>query len=130
MTEVDATPLLLAVLRQMGAPRVAMAARRAGIVAGAATLAAMLLLAALGCGLAALWIETAPRLGPAGAALAVAGCLLVLGLAALAVALRRSARPTAVAAIPLDALMRDDKATMLAVAVVAGLCVGLAGNRR
>jgi hypothetical protein len=129
---VDVAALLLAALRRAGGPRVAVAARRAGIVVAAGVLAGVLLLAALGCALAALWIETAPRLGQAGAALVVAGCLLVLGLAALGVMLRRPARVrvSAPAPIPLDALMRDNKAALLTAAVIAGLCAGLNGKQR
>jgi hypothetical protein len=129
---VDAATLLLAAVRRAGAPRVAVAARRAGIMAGMAVLAGVLLLAALGCALAALWIDVAPQLGQAGAALAVAGCLLVLGLAALAVMRRRPTRmpASAPAPIPLDALMRDNKAALLTAALVAGLYAGLNGRPR
>jgi hypothetical protein len=131
---VDAAALLLAALSRAGAPRVAVAARRAGVVVAAGVLAGVLLLASLGCALAALWIKAVPRLGPAGAALVVAVCLLVLGLAALSVVLRRPLRARAPAQaptpIPLDALMRDNKTALLTAAVVAGLCVGLNGKQR
>ena len=126
----DAAALLLTALGEAGAPRMARAVRHAGIVVVAALLAAVLLLAALGCALAALWIVTAPRLGPAGAALVVAVCLLVLGLAALAVVLRRRPGPPTPVVIPLGELTRANKATMLTAALIAGLCVGLGGNRR
>src|SRR5271155_596168 len=46
--------------------------------------AAILVTASVACGLASLWIWEVPRLGPAGAPLAVAGILLIGGLAALA----------------------------------------------
>ncbi|MBB4062898.1 phage holin family protein [Gellertiella hungarica] len=54
-----------------------------GLIAG------FFMLAAAGCGVAALWIALLPSLGPAGAPLAIAGLLFVIGLVFLLVARRR-----------------------------------------
>ena len=109
--------------------------RLAGLVL-AVSLAGVCALAATGCGLAALWIQTEPVLGPAGAPALVAGVLAALGLAALAVAwsLRKSRQPppnpAATAEILLAEITRITQAhagPMLLAALAAGLT---AGSRR
>ncbi len=120
----------------------AASARRTAITVLSATIAAVLAAAAIGCGIAALWIFAAPRIGPSGAALAAALCLLVLSLGVLGIVpmiTRRTPtvprsiqRPLTAAASPellllaeATRLFKDHKSTVLVAALVAGL---LAGN--
>ena len=58
------------------------------VVALCATLAAVMMLGALGCLAAALWIDTLPSLGPVGAPLVVAAAFLIVALILVAVACR------------------------------------------
>jgi len=112
------------------------AARRTARDAALRGLAAGLCLGALGCAVAGLWIVAIPWLGPGGAAFAAAFCLLlVAGLVLLVVALdsrrRRDAAPSALSAAVLagaaSRLFRENTATIVLAALVAGL---LAGNDR
>lgn len=68
-----------------------MANERPSIFARMATglLAGVFMTAALVCALTSLWIYLLPELGPAGAPLAIAGVLLVLGLIFLMLSRRR-----------------------------------------
>jgi Na+-driven multidrug efflux pump len=87
---------------------------------------------AIGCALAALWIWEVPRLGPAGAPLAVAAALLAGCLAVLAL-MRYTARrrPPSPPAIPPELLLADarqlfkhHKAAILLAVLIAGLIAG------
>jgi hypothetical protein len=98
-----------------------------------AIIAAILVTASIACAATALWIWEVPRLGPAAAPLVVAGVLLALGLAVLALMQRiLRSRPTPSAS---DAstemllaeavrLFKDHKSAVLMAALVAGLVAG------
>jgi hypothetical protein len=116
-----------------GAADMAASARRSAIISLIAIVAAVLAAASIGCGLAALWIFSVPRLGPSGAALGAAGCLLVVCLAVLGLGLfilKRHRRPRPSVALPESLLAEaarifvNDKGTMLVAALVAGLVAG------
>ena len=107
-------------------------------------LAAVLMVAALGCAAAALWIFTLPALGPVGAPLIVAATLstATLGLAIAAwLILRRNRHPPGGATAPgsllseplLSGAMRlfnDHKGALLLAAVVAGMTAANGGPNR
>jgi hypothetical protein len=88
--------------------------------------------AALACGLAALWICVLPHVGAAGAAAIVAGVLLALCLALLALVrygLKPRPTPPVGAGVPLllaeaARLVRDNKGPTLLAALVAGFVAG------
>ncbi|HEX3498905.1 MAG TPA: hypothetical protein VHT04_06230 [Stellaceae bacterium] len=109
------------------------ALRRGSIALVCLLIAALLSVAAMGCGVAALWIYLLPLLGPVGAPLVAAGALLVIALVLLLVA--RSvldARPRhapgppdgAAAAADLSRLVKEHKLEMLLAALTAGLVAG------
>jgi len=111
------------------------AAIRITVAALCSGLAAAVLLAALGCAAAALWIVALPSLSSVGAALAVAAALSILTvILAMAVWLimRRGARRPRIGTAPLllqsDAtrLFSEHKGALLLAAVVAGMA---AANR-
>lgn len=87
----------------------------------------------IGCLIAALWIFTAPQLGPAAAALVAAAalglCTLVL-VASLLLVKHRARRPSANAPDwtllrgEAKRLWKDDKAALLLTALIAGLLTG------
>ena len=89
-------------------------------------------LAALACGLAALWICVQPLVGAAGALAIVAGVLLALCLTLLALSrygLKRRPVRSADANVPLllaeaTRLVRDHKSSVLMAALLAGLVAG------
>jgi hypothetical protein len=114
-------------------------------IAGPRTIAAVLLvlaaafagIAAIGCGIAALWIFLIPYTGAAGAALSAAALLLAL-CAVLATAgyalLKRNRTPieTIAQVIQSDAgrkLVRDYKPLILAASVLTGLIGALSARR-
>jgi hypothetical protein len=114
-------------------------------IAGPRTIAAILLalaaafagIAAIGCGVAALWIFLIPYTGAAGAALSAAAVLLVL-CAVLSTAgyalLKRNRTPieNIAEAIQSDAgrkLVRDYKPLLLATSVLAGLVGALSARK-
>jgi hypothetical protein len=114
-------------------------------IAGPRTIAAILLvlaaafagIAAIGCGIAALWIFLIPYIGAAGAALSAAAVLLVL-CAVLSTAgytlLKRNRTPieNIAEAIQSDAgrkLVRDYKPLLLAASVLAGLVGALSARK-
>jgi hypothetical protein len=109
------------------------------VVALCATLAALMLLGALGCLAAALWIYTAPHLGPVGAPLVVAAAFVILALILVAVACRskRPARRKAAAAPAAAAslapeiarILKDHKGTVLLAAALAGMAAA-SGRRK
>ena len=108
------------------------------VVAVCATLAAVMMLGALGCLAAALWIYTLPCLGPVGAPLVVAAAFLIVTLILVAVAcrIRRPGRRKAAAAPGAAAslapeiarILKDHKGTVLLAAALAGMAA--AGGRR
>lgn len=109
--------------------------RLAGLVL-AGVLAGVFALAALGCALAAVWIEAMPQLGRAGAPTLVAGLLAGFSLAALAVVwrLRHARRPppapvasTEILLAEITRLTQAHTVPMLLAALAAGLT---AGSRR
>lgn len=125
--------LAVMALARTGAADMAESARRTAATTLLAIVSGVLATASLGCAIAALWIFADSRIGPSGAALATAGCLLVLCLAVLGLlqlVLRRHRRPPAVGSPELllaeaTRLFKDHKGTLLVAALVAGL---LAGN--
>ena len=101
--------------------------RRMIVPVAAATCA----VAAIACGLAALWISALPHVGAAGAATVVAGVFLAMCLALLALnhyGLRRRSPPAEASASLLLAeaarLVQDHKGPMLMTALLAGLIAG------
>jgi hypothetical protein len=95
-------------------------------------------IAAVACGLAALWIYAVPRVGVVGAPLVVAGVLLVLGVAALlvmryALKPRQAPPPASVAPTVLltetTRLLKQHKGAVLIAAVLAGVVAGMTGKR-
>lgn len=100
-------------------------------------LAGVAAMAAVGCSLVALWTVVVPRLGPAGAALILAGTLALLCLALLALAFalaRRGQRgpgleANAEASLQAAAqLFKEHKGALLLAALVAGLSAGAGGK--
>jgi len=109
------------------------------VVAACAALAAVMMLGAIGCLAAALWIYTLPSLGPVGAPLVVAAALLILTLILVAIAcrIRRPGRRKAAAASSAAAslapeiarILRDHKGTVLLAAALAGMAAA-SGRRK
>jgi hypothetical protein len=109
------------------------------VVAACATVAAVMMLGALGCLAAALWIYTLPALGPVGAPLVVAAAFLIvtLILVALACRIRRPRRRKAAAAPAAAAslapeiarILKDHKGTVLLAAALAGMAAA-SGRRK
>ena len=115
------------------------AAGKAAIVAGAAFIASVSAMAAIGCALWALWVYALPMAGPVGAPLIVAAVLLAVCISAIAAA-RQSLRPrrrhmraqslsSAGASLSHEAsaLFKDQKTALLLSAVLAGV---MAGSRK
>ncbi len=120
--------LALALAEGVAVQRARPAAARICYVAFAALCA----VAALACALAALWIYALPYVGAAGAPLVVAGVLLVLVLALLALrgyaGRRRLASPEDIAATALlgevARLVKEHKGAVLIAALFIGLLAG------
>ncbi len=101
-------------------------------------LAAVLLLAALGCAATALWIFALPSLSPVGAALAVAAALsiltVILATAVWLIMLRGVRRPRVGPPAPLllqseaTRLFSEHKGALLLAAVVAGMAAANRGR--
>jgi hypothetical protein len=117
-------------------------ATRVAAVALCAGLAALSLLAALGCAAAALWIGLLPVLGAVGAPLVVAAGLAAsaLSLAASAWLVMRDRRPRAEPTMMPDLvppelaseatrLFREHKGAVLLAALVAGMTVAQGGRK-
>jgi hypothetical protein len=112
---------------------------RLAVVALCAALAAVMMLGALGCFAAALWIYTLPSLGPVGAPLVVAAGFLIVTLILVAVAchLRRPGRRKAAVAPAAGAslapeiarLLKEHKGTVLLAAAIAGMAAA-SGRRK
>ncbi|MEP6828557.1 MAG: hypothetical protein ABJA10_10840 [Aestuariivirga sp.] len=112
--------------------------RQGAIKAGAAAAAGLLLLAAVGCVTAAIWIFAAPYLGAAGAALIVAAYLLLAGLGVIGIAAwnlrtvvgRTAATPASPAPLILNQLFVEQKGTLLMAALVAGMMAAESQHKR
>jgi hypothetical protein len=108
------------------------ALRRGSIALACLAIAALLVLAAIGCAVAALWLYLLPLLGQVGAPLAAAGALVVVALVLLLVArsVLRGRRPDAQAAsgdavvADLARLIKEHKLETLIAALTAGLVAG------
>jgi hypothetical protein len=129
--------ILPALLAGGGVNHLQAAITRLVVVGLCATLAAVMMLAALGCLAAALWIYTLPCLGPVGAPLVVAGAFLILTLILVAIACRirrpgrrkAAAAPAAASLAPeLARILRENKGTVLLAAALAGMAAG--GRRK
>jgi hypothetical protein len=126
---------LALVLAEQGAVRHSrQAAGRMACVAAVALVAAGCAVAAVACVLAALWIYAVPQVGAAGAALIVAGVLVVMCLAMFALMRyglkpRQAPPPAGVAPAVLLAettrLLKEHKGAVLMAAVLAGLVAGM-----
>ena len=113
-----------------GGAHLALTARRVGILVMAGLLVAVLSLAAIGCAIAAFWIAVLPHLGPALAALAASGIVLMITVFVVAVAItllksRPELRPmTAISGADLAKAagkeFEDHKAALLTAALIAG----------
>ncbi len=114
------------------------AAGKAVLVAGAAFIASISAMAAIGCALWALFVYALPFAGPVGAPLIVAAVLLAVCIAALAAArqalrpdTRRNIRAQALTGASLSqeasALFKDQKSAILLSALLAGV---MAGSRK
>jgi hypothetical protein len=108
------------------------------LVIMAACLPRVMMLSALGCLAAALWILALPSLGPAGAPLVVAAAFLVVTLILVAVACRvrrpgrrKAAAPAGSASLApeLARILRDHKGTVLLAAALAGMAAA-SGRRK
>ena len=129
--------ILPALLASGGVNHLQAAITRLIVVALCGMLAAVMMLGALGCLAAALWIYTLPCLGPVGAPLVVAGAFLILTLILVAIACRirrpgrrkAAAAPAAASMAPeLARILRENKGTVLLAAALAGMAA--AGGRR
>jgi hypothetical protein len=114
------------------------ATRRLAAAAICAGLAALLIVAALGCLATALWMSVLPSLGPVGAPLVVAAVLLASALAlALAIWLimrhgrRHSGAGRVVELLLAEAtdLIKEHKAAVLLAAVLAGVAAATGGRK-
>lgn len=115
-------------------------AAAAGRIAGAVLCAGFMMMffvAALGCGVAALWIYALPVVGPVAAPLVAAGALLVACLILMAIArglLSRKRSASGSAAVPelilaeVTRLFKEHKGSVLLAAFIAGL-VAANGSR-
>jgi len=106
--------------------------RHTALVAALSVAAAGCAIAALACGLVAVWIWSRPLVGAAGAWAIVTGVLLAMCFALLALSRHRWRHcppPSAGANVPLllaetKRLVRDNKSSALVGALLAGLIVG------
>jgi hypothetical protein len=130
----DLIRLALALAEQGAVRRSRQAAARMVCVAAVALLAAGCAIAAVACGLAALWIYAVPQVGAAGAPLVVAGVLVVMCLAVLALmryGLKPRQAPPPAGAAPAvllaetTRLLKEHKGSVLVAAVLAGLVAGM-----
>jgi hypothetical protein len=128
---------LMALIRCGTAGSIVPSVRRLATVALYAIVGAVFATASIGVAAAALWIWALPRLGPVGAPLAVAGALLVVCLAAIAMMRhvlrsRRTRSPAnAAPALLLDqamAVFQDQRGAALTAALIAGLAAGRSGR--
>jgi hypothetical protein len=128
---------LMAIARRGLAETIGMAPGQLAMAAVCGIVAAILMMASVGCVATALWIWEVPRLGPVGAPLVVAAAFLVVCLAALALA-RHALRPRrtessfdATAALLLaeaTRLLKEHKGAVLTAAFIAGLDAGRKGR--
>ena len=120
------------------AAALAVPARRAAIRTTAGIFTSVFAMAAVGCAAAALWIFEIPQLGHAGAAAAVSGLFVLLGVLVIAIAawLLSGTKPSRLLpssqTLPLveaSQLFRDNKSAVIVGAIVAGMIVA-EGRRR
>lgn len=100
---------------------------RTGLALLAALMAGGLMLASIGCAVAALWLALVPRFGQAGAALCVALVLLVLASFMLLVARKivKTPRPAAAVTVAdLSGVFVANKAVILTSVLAAGFAAG------
>jgi hypothetical protein len=132
---------IASLLRLLADPKeIAAVAERKAIGAGFLLLAGLALITALGFAAGALWVAIAPRLGPAGASLVLAGAFVALALVLLLIGWltqRQKAPPPAPVAAPADPIMAlvgslfgNNQAAMLAGTLVAGFLAERAKRRR
>jgi hypothetical protein len=135
----DLIRLALALAEQAAVRHCRQAAARVAWVAAVALVAGGCGIAAIACGLAALWIYAVPRVGPVGAPLVVAGTLLVLGLVVLVV-MRYAMKPRRPPPSPVGVapevllaettrILKEHKGAVLIAAVLAGLVAGMNGKK-
>ena len=102
--------------------------RRGGALAAVLAVSVVLLAAALGCAIAALWLAVSPFFGPAGAALVSALALLLMAGLTLLLAERLNRQPVGQIVAPglddLSGVFSADKANWLSAALIAGLMAG------
>ena len=124
-----------------GAEAARRAKRRAAAIAGGAVfflLAAACAVVALGIGIAALWINLVPYLGPGGAPLVTFAALLLLAVIAFFVgrAIMRGGRsepaktPSNLSGVDLKQLFQEHEAALLIAAFIGGLLTGRERARR
>jgi hypothetical protein len=133
---------IASLIRLLADPQeIAAVAERKATGAGFLLLAGLAFITALGFAGASLWVVIAPKLGPAGASLVLAGGFVVLGLVLLLIGWltqRQKAPPPAPAiATPADPIMTlvanlfgNNQAAMLAGTLVAGFLAERAKRRR
>lgn len=112
--------------------------KRLAVAAVCGSLAALLVLAAIGCLAAALWNFTLPSLGPVGAPLVVAGAMivaaLILALAIWLVMRAGRSRPGDKRAIEMltaevTRLFNENKSAVLMAAAIAGMFAASRGGK-
>jgi len=129
--------LALALLRLNAAEALRTAGYRAAVALGLVLVAALAVVAALGCLIAAAWIALLPALGPIWTPVLIAAVFALVALAAL-LAARGRRRPAASSlqglagdpAALLSGLSRDHKLTLILGAVLIGLVAGIGLGRR
>jgi hypothetical protein len=134
MANAGLAPSVIAALgRIVAAGRIGASAARLTAALACVALAALVVMGAVGCALAALWIAILPQVGPAYAPLIVAGVLVVIGLALLVAArlLTRRKKPAASLSATADLLLAEGtrffashKSEVLLAALLAGLLSG------
>jgi hypothetical protein len=112
-----------------GARRLGAVAQRGVAGIACAALATGFAAAAVGCGVAALWLYADRMVGPVGAALAAAGALLTVAVLLLAAARclirpRRRHPPAALGGADVARLMAGHKGTLLIAAAILGMLAG------
>ena len=134
----DLLKLALALSEGAAVRHAGQATARMACVALVVLAASSFALAGVACALAALWIYTVPHVGPAGAPLIVAGVLLAISLAILAVLRygfkpRQAPRPAVVTPdilrpeillVEATRLLKQHKLPVLLAALLAGLAAG------
>ena len=130
---------IVVALGEIGVVHAKAVATRISIMAFCAAFAAVAVTGAIGCLVAALWVIALPNFGPAGAALAAAGALILLSLALIALALlvgrrgprqARFSQDSQMALVEVSRLLKDCQGAMLLGALIAGLAAGSGQRHR